>query len=235
MPMTFDLSPELVAAQARARQVAATVVLPAAADIDATGEVPPAVRAALDPLGLHAADPLASVVMIEEIATASPSAAASAGLGVPGDPGGLAGLRGVPRVGAAGEREYLAMAAVCLGIGRAALAEAIRVARARGDRPGGEPAAPPHWALADAATDVDGARLLLHASARGGGLSAAAVMVHAAGAAARALDAALRIVGAEGYRVGSVLERCARDVRSAPLVVGTEDEARRIAADVVLA
>ena len=75
---------------------------------------------------------------------------------------------------------------------------------------------------------------MLHASAEGSGLSAAAAFVHAAGAATRAVDAALRIVGPDGYRPGSVLDRAARDVRSTWLVLGSEDRARRIAADALL-
>ena len=127
------------------------------------------------------------------------------------------------------------MAGVCLGIGRAALNEALRAARARGDRPAGEPADPPHWALADSATDIEGARLLVHAAAAGAGATAAAAFVHAANAATRAVDAALRLVGPDGFGPGSLLERAARDVRSAGLVLGSEDRARRVAADALLA
>lgn len=231
--MTFDLSPTLKAAQSRAREAAESVVAPVAGAIDRDGGIPPAVQSAIDELGVAAASPLAAVLMIEEIAAASPAVAAMAGLGH-GAPADLAGLRGVPRVAQPGDREFLAMAAVCLGIGRAAVAEALAAARARGDRPSGEPADPPHWTLADAATEVEGARLLVQASATGPGVPAAAAFVHAARAAARAVDAALRVVGPDGYRPGSRLERAARDVRSAPLVLGSEDAARRAAADVLL-
>lgn len=233
--MRFDLSPELATLQARARSVAATVVRPVAAEIDRTAMVPKVVTAALDELGMCAADDLAAVLMVEEIAVASASAAACGGLGIEGPSAGFAGLRGVPRVPTPDARQHLAMAAVCLGIGRSALDEALAAARARGDRPAGEPGAPPHWALADAATEVDAARLLVHSSAAGQGLSAAAVLAFAARAARHAVDAAVRIVGAEGFAAGGALERCARDARAACLILGTEDGIRQAAADALLA
>jgi len=233
--MRFDLSPELAALQARARSVAAATVRPVAAEIDRTAVVPPPVTAALDALDIRGADALASVLVIEEIAVASASAAACGSLGVAGPSAGFAGLRGVPRVMAPDHRQHLAMAAVCLGIGRAALDEALAAARARGDRPAGEPGAPPHWALADAATEVDAARLLVQSSAAGQGLSEAAVLAFAASAARHAVDAALRIVGADGFAVGGTLERCARDARAACLILGTEDGIRQAAADALLA
>lgn len=235
MSMTFDLSSEQAAALARARDVAATLSA-AAASIDQAASVPAEVRNAIAALDLWAGgDAVTALLVIEELAAASPSAAAVGALGADGAPADLAGLRGVPLVTAPEPRHYLAMGAVCLGIGRAALGEAIDVARGRGDRPAGEPSDPPHWALADAATDVDAARLLLLAAAAGTELPAPAAMVHAAAAAARAVDAALRIVGAEAYRPGTVLERSARDVRAAWLILGTEDGTRRAAADALLA
>ena len=48
------------------------------------------------------------------------------------------------------------------------------------------------------------------------------------------MDAALRIIGADGYQADSVLERCSRDIRAALLILGTEDVARRTAADRLL-
>jgi alkylation response protein AidB-like acyl-CoA dehydrogenase len=234
MAMTFDLSTEQAAAQARARELAAALSA-SAAGIDATATIPAEVQGAVGTLDCWAGDDaVATLVMIEELAVASPSAAAAGSLGVDGPPADLAGLRGVPRVTDPDSRHYLAMGAVCLGIGRAALGEATRVARARGDRPAGEPADPPHWVLADAATEVDAARLLLLSAAAGHGQPAAA-MVHAGAAAGRAVEAALRIVGPEAQRPGSLLERCARDARAAWLILGTEDEARRVAADALLA
>lgn len=235
MSLVFEASSEQIAAQDRARRVAVTLAA-SAARIDQTAEIPVEIRDAVAPLNLsEAQDPVTAMLMIEELAAASPSAAAAAALGDLGSAADLAGLRGVPRVEAPERYHYLAIAAVCLGIGRAALTEAIGVARTRGDRPAGEPSDPPHWTLADAATGVDAARLLLLAAAGGHGLPAPAAMVHAAEAANRATDAALRIVGPEAYRPGSLLERHARDARAAWLILGTEDAARRAAADAVLA
>jgi alkylation response protein AidB-like acyl-CoA dehydrogenase len=234
MPISFDLSPEQLAARARARDVAATLAA-VAASIDQAAAVPADVRGAIASLDIWAADGVAAMVMIEELAAVSPAAAAVGALGFDGAPADLAGLRGVPRVTAPEARHYLAMGAVSLGIGRAALDEAIAVARGRGDRPAGEPADPPHWVLADAATDLDAARLVLLASAAGAGLPAPAAMAHAAGAAGRAVDAAVRIVGPEAFKPGTVLERAARDARAAWLILGTEDATRRAAADALLA
>lgn len=235
MSLTFDLSPRQLAAQVRARDVAA-IVAAAADQIDRTAEIPAEVRAAIASLALwDGDDPVASMLVIEELAVASPAAAAAGSLATDAAGADLAGLRGAPRVAAPGDRHYLAIGAVCVGIGRAALSEAIQAARARGDRPAGEPADPPHWVLADAATEVDAARLLLLAAATGDGLPAPAAMVHAATAAGRAVDAALRVVGPDAYRPGSVLERSTRDARAAWLILGTEDGARRTAADALLA
>jgi alkylation response protein AidB-like acyl-CoA dehydrogenase len=232
--MTFDLSPEQAAAQARARELAVEHLAPAAGDIDRSGQVPASILERMARLDLQNADRLTALLAIEELAAASPAAAAQAAFGDGASTPGFAGLRGVARVERPEPRHYFCMAAVCVGIGRAALTEALRAARARGDRPAGEPAAPPHWALADAATDVDAARLLLHAQASGSALSPPGVLVNAAAAAMRAVDAALRIVGADGYASGGLLERCTRDARAAMLVLGGEDPIRQLAADALL-
>lgn len=232
--MTFDLTPEQSQRLSEFRTLAASHLAPAAAAIDATGTMPDDLVQRLDAAGVWAHTPLDAVLAIETLAAASASAAARVGLQNGSGNGALAGLRGVAPVEAPTGQQQLAMAAVCLGLGRAALEDAIAVTRQRGDRPAGEPGDPPHWMLADAATDVDAARLLVHAAADGQGTGAAAALVFAGGAAARAVDAALRIVGVEGYRPGSVLERCSRDVRAAALIVGTEDATRRQAADALL-
>jgi alkylation response protein AidB-like acyl-CoA dehydrogenase len=233
--MTFDLTPEQAELQTRARELAATVVAPAASQIDQSGEIPGAVLGAVAALRIPQHDATSAMLMIEEVAAASGAVAVAAALGLDGPPAGFAGLRGVRWAPARGDRDHLAMAAVCLGLGRAAVAEATAAARRRGDRPAGDPGAPPHWALADAATAVDAARLLVHAAAMRGGLPAEAVMVYAANAAIHAADAAIRIVGADGYQAGSLLERCERDARAACLVLGTEDSIRQRAADALLA
>ncbi len=232
--MTFDLTPAQTQRLSDFRALAARLLAPAAADIDATGRVPDDVLQQLEQAGVWAHTALDAVLALEALATASASAATRVALGPAEGGEGLAGLRGVAPIQAPTERQQLAMAAVCLGLGRAALDQALVVTRRRGDRPAGEPGAPPHWLLADAATEMDAARLLVHAAADGQGTGPAAALVFACGAAGRAVEAALRVVGAEAYRQGSVLERCSRDVRAAALLCGAEDATRLQAADALL-
>jgi alkylation response protein AidB-like acyl-CoA dehydrogenase len=231
--MTFDLTPEQSAHVESARAVARTVA-PFAAALDSGEPWPEAVLTVLRDAGVASLGPVERVLVLEELAVTSASAAALVACEqeAPGD--GLSGLRGVTPVAAATASQQMGMAAVSVGIGRAALDAALAATRARGDRPGGDPGDPPHWALADAATEIDAARLLVLAAAQGHGVGAAGALVFAGGAAARAVDAALRIIGAEAYTPGSVTERCSRDVRAAQLVLGTEDVARRTAADALL-
>jgi len=231
--MTFDLTPEQDARLAAIHEFAAITVAPVAAAIDRAGEIPGDLARAVDALGLWSHTPLDAVIAIEELAAVSGSVAARAVLGA-GTDGSLAGLRGVGPASAATGPQQLGIAAVCLGIGRAALHDALNVTRSRGDRATGEPADAPHWVLADAATEIDAARLLVRSAALGLGVGAAAALVYAGGAASRAVDAALRIVGAAAYQPGSALERCSRDIRAALLILGTEDVARRTAADTLL-
>ena len=230
--MPFDLTPEQDARLSAVRAFAVTSVASAAASIDRSGRIPDDLAGALEAIGVWNQELLDAVLAIEEIAAVSAGVAARAVLGAEGES--LAGLRGVSPVTVPTEQQQLGMAAVCLGIGRAALDEALTVARNRGDRATGAPADAPHWALADAATEMDAARLLVRAAALGGGSGAAAAFVYAAGAASRSVEAALRIIGASGYEAGSVLERCSRDIRAALLILGTEDVARRTAADALL-
>jgi alkylation response protein AidB-like acyl-CoA dehydrogenase len=126
------------------------------------------------------------------------------------------------------------VAAVSLGIGRRALEEALSVGRAHGDRPAGDPDQPPHWALADAAAELDGARLMVRAAAATNPSGAAMAQVLAGSAAIRAVEAAVRIVGPAALQPGAALERCSRDATAARFIAGTEDEARRVAADRLL-
>lgn len=233
--MTFDLSPASESRLSAARQLADQVLSPAAAEIDRTGSLPDAVSRHLDALNVWESGSLDAVLMLEALASASASAAARVALGQAGGGEGVAGLRGVALVDDPSDQQRLGLAAVCLGIGRAALDVALDVARQRGDRPAGEPGDPPHWILADAATELDAARLLVRATAAGHGIDAAGALVFAGGAARAAVDAAIRLVGPAAWQPGSVVERCARDIRAALLVAGTEDAARQRAADRLLA
>jgi alkylation response protein AidB-like acyl-CoA dehydrogenase len=174
------------------------------------------------------------LLAVEELAAASGTVAALTALAPAAGSDGLAGLRGVAPVAQTTDWQRLVLAAVCLGLGRAARDEALDGLRRDEVRPSGEPEAPPVWIMADAATELDGARLLVYASAEGGQPGAAAVLVFAARAARAAVDAAVRLVGPQALRPGTMLERCDRDIRAAALVAGTEDAMRREAADRLL-
>lgn len=233
--MTFDLTPELDALTDDARRLAATVIAPAAAGIDASGRMPDHLRDAAARVVDWDRSALGAVLAIEELAAASGSAAAIVALGLGAEGDGLAGLRGVAPVATPTDRQHLGLAAVCVGLGRRAITEAVRRLGEQGDRPSGEPDEAPHWVLADAATEIEAARLLVRAAAAGDGPGGGAgALVFAGAAALRAVEAALRIIGADAFRPGSPIERVGRDVRAALLVLGTEDEARRRAADALL-
>lgn len=109
----------------------------------------------------------------------------------------------------------LMMAAAALGVGRAALAHAREWMLSNGVKPGPDETTP-HWAFADGATEVAAARMLTYHAAqlldRGEDAADAISRAHAfaAGAAQRAVDAAIRVVG---YTKGSVLERLLADAR----------------------
>ncbi|MGE3275559.1 MAG: acyl-CoA dehydrogenase family protein [Vicinamibacterales bacterium] len=235
--MTFDLTPEQIAVRDRARAFAANQVAPAAADIDASRAIPLALMQAAADLAPETAGE--AVVAIEEVAAASAALGVVMTLGATaagsGDWPGLHGLRaGTATLDA---RARAGLGAVAVGIGRAALEEAVSVLRAAGDRPTGAASERPHWVLADAATEIDAARLLVARAAQVGsedGAEAAAAQVFANGAAQRAVDAAIRVVGPSGYRQGSLLERLSRDARALALVFGTEEAQRAIAADATL-
>ncbi len=230
--MTFDLTPEQQAWLTAVRPVSEAVAS-RAADIDAQGSVPADVASALASLDVWSQAPADAVLAIEQVSTASASAGAHLALGATSGEG-LSGLRGVAPVAVPSSRQQLGLAAVCVGIGRAALDAALSAVRARGDRPSGEPADPPHWALADAATEIEAARLLVLSAAQRSGISEPGALAFAGGAASRAVEAAVRVMGPDAYRPGSIVERCGRDANAARLILGTEDQARRQAADALL-
>jgi hypothetical protein len=232
---TFDLDPEQDAWVRKVREVAERAVSPAAVEIDRAGLVSDSVVGEIERLAVWGRGPVYAILAIEELAAASGAAAARAALGSEHDGESLAGLRGIPPVPVPTDRQRLGVAAVALGIGRRALDEALRVLKAAGDRPTGDPDEPPHWALADAATELEAARLLVRAAAGAADLNGAALaQVFAAAAAVRVVDAAIRIVGPDALRTGAVLERSGRDASAARLIAGTEDDARRLAADHLL-
>lgn len=250
--MTFELSTEQQALQTRARAVAAEQIAPIAAAVDANAAIPATLN--LGDLLSASRTPLETVVVIEELAVASAAVVVAIGLQTAGvdsavagaDPQ-RAGLRGLgaidaelqtlPAAGAA--RAQLVLAAVAVGIGRAAVDEALATMRAAGDRPGGNADERPHWILADTATEIEGARLLTLKAAQAvergvGQADARLAKVFAAEIAERAVAAAVRMLGPEGYRRGTVIERLARDARAITMLGGTPDTDRAIVADATL-
>jgi alkylation response protein AidB-like acyl-CoA dehydrogenase len=235
--MTFDLSPELQAARERARTFAATKVRPNALAIDRSGAVPEDL-AREGAAVLISTDSLALAITVEELAAASGAVALAAVLGrSSGGDLGLAGLRGAPVVSDS-PRGRLLLGAVALGLGRAALESALAMLKEATVTRGSQTDAP-HWVVADVATELDGARLLLFKAALTDGreerdADIALARLVASGVASRAVDAAVRIAGAAGYQPGSLLERLARDVRAVAVVLGTEEHQRAQAAEGLL-
>jgi len=235
--MTFELSSELLAARDRARTFAATEIEPQAAAIDQSGTVPDALARAAAAV-IVSSDPLALVVTAEELGAASGAVALSAA--VPSANGtslALAGLRGATAIDDS-PRARLVLAAVTLGIGRAALDRALALLKDATATRGSHSDAP-HWVVADVATELDGARLLIYKAAQAGERDSAEsdialARLMASGAASRAVDAALRIGGAPGYEPHSPLERLARDIRAIAVVLGTEERQRAQAAEGLL-
>ena len=130
------------------------------------------------------------------------------------------------------------LSAIALGLGRAAVDTAVGTLRAAAANPGSHADAP-HWVVADVATELEAARLLTWKAAAlqsrdEADADTAMARLLACSAAEHAIDAALRIAGAEGYQEGSALERLARDIRAIALLAGTEERRRAIAADGLL-
>lgn len=136
----------------------------------------------------------------------------------------------------------VAIAAQALGIGEAALEEALAHARKRhafGQPIGSYQAI--QWMLADAATELDAARMLTLKAAAArqrqepNALGSSMAKLAASEAAHRAADRAMQILASAGYRRGSVVERLFRDVRATEIYQGTSEAQRLIIAANVLA
>jgi butyryl-CoA dehydrogenase len=135
----------------------------------------------------------------------------------------------------------VAIAAQALGVGTAALEEALNHARTReafGQPIGNYQAI--QWMLADMATELDAARMLTLKAAdsrqRGARatLDASMAKLFASEAAHRAADKAMQILASSGYRRGSVVERLFRDVRATEIYQGTSEVQRMVIAENVL-
>jgi butyryl-CoA dehydrogenase len=136
----------------------------------------------------------------------------------------------------------VAIAAQALGIGQAAIDEAIAYAKTREQF--GQPIAnyqAIQWMLADMATELAAARMLTLKAAAAkdrqekSALEASMAKLAASEAAHKAADKAMQILASAGYRRGSVVERLFRDVRATEIYQGTSEAQRMIIAANVLA
>jgi alkylation response protein AidB-like acyl-CoA dehydrogenase len=136
----------------------------------------------------------------------------------------------------------IAIAAQALGIGEAAIAEAIAYAKTR--HTFGQPIAnyqAVQWMLADRATELEAARMLTWKAASAKErqervtLEASMAKLAASEAAHRAADNAMQILASAGYRRGSVVERLFRDVRATEIYQGTSEAQRMIISGQLLA
>ena len=136
----------------------------------------------------------------------------------------------------------VAIAAQALGIGHAAFDEALLHAKRRQTfgRPIGRYQAV-QWMLADMATDLEAARMLMYRGAVAKdtqdqcALEAAMAKLFASEAAHRATDKAMQILASAGYRRGSTVERLGRDVRATEIYQGTSEVQRMVIAAALLA
>ena len=135
----------------------------------------------------------------------------------------------------------VAIAAQALGVGRAALDAAI--AHAKRHEAFGQPIAnyqAIQWMLADSATELDAARMLMLKAADARSrtdrptLEAAMAKLAASEAAHRAADRAMQILASHGYRRGSLVERLFRDVRATEIYQGTSEVQRMVMADRII-
>ena len=136
----------------------------------------------------------------------------------------------------------VAIAAQALGIGEAAIAEAISYGKQRQQFV--QPIAnfqAIQWMLADMATELEAARMLTWKAASAKdrqekvALEASMAKLAASEAAHKAADKAMQILASAGYRRGSIVERLFRDVRATEIYQGTSEAQRMIIAANVLA
>src|SRR5262245_4356564 len=136
----------------------------------------------------------------------------------------------------------VAIAAQALGIGEAAVDEAIAYAKTREQF--GQPIAnyqAIQWMLADIATELEAARMLtLNAAAAKDrqekrAFEASMAKLAASQAAHKAADKAMQVLASAGYRRGSVVERLFRDLRATEIYQGTSEAQRMIIAADILA
>ena len=135
----------------------------------------------------------------------------------------------------------IAVGAQAVGIGQRALAEALRHAdrRMTFGRPIAEYQAV-QWMLADMATELDAADLLVLKAAAARDqqeqctMEAAMAKLAASEASHRATDKAMQILASAAYRRGSIVERLVRDARATEIYPGTSEVQRMIIASKIL-
>ena len=135
----------------------------------------------------------------------------------------------------------VAIAAQALGVGRAALDAAL--AHAKQHEAFGQPIAnyqAIQWMLADSATELDAARMLMFKAADARRrtdrptVEAAMAKLAASEAAHRAADRAMQVLATPGYRRGSGVERLFRDARATEIYQGTSEVQRMVIAEHIL-
>jgi butyryl-CoA dehydrogenase len=135
----------------------------------------------------------------------------------------------------------VAIAAQALGVGQAALEAAL--AHARRHEAFGQPIAnyqAIQWMLADSATELDAARMLMLKAADArtrlerSTLDAAMAKLAASEAAHHAADRAMQVLASHGYRRGSLVERLFRDARATEIYQGTSEVQRMVIAEQIL-
>jgi alkylation response protein AidB-like acyl-CoA dehydrogenase len=133
-------------------------------------------------------------------------------------------------------RVRVLLAAAGLGMGRRALQDALHAAkRYRGYGAGGEQTV--QGLLADAATELDAAEVLMWKAASAPRLSladASMAKLAATDATQRAVARATQVIGADTFRHGHIIERLAQDVRALELFAGRTEALREAVAGEVL-
>ena len=155
-------------------------------------------------------------------------------------------LVGAPGAGfrialAALDQGRIAIGAQALGVGGAAFEAALAHARTR--RTFGAPIGRHQaiqWMLADCATELAAARMLVLRAASAAGqqervtLEAAMAKLAASEAAHRAADRAMQVLASAGYTRGSTVDRLYRDARATEIYQGTSEVQRMIIAEQVI-
>ena len=130
------------------------------------------------------------------------------------------------------------MAAAGIGMGRRALDEALIAAKATHAAAAGEQTV--QGLLADAATELDAATLMVWKAAKAAGgepvslADASLAKLMATEAALRAVEHATQVIGADSFQRGHIIERLAQDVRALELFAGRTEALREAVAEEIL-